>query len=111
MMPYSDKFTVARYWILLLLHTHPLLQLRYMLDPQLQKLNKFAILMCRLWVSMFTTFLMLGRAGDSLTPVYIALIAISSVVELLLLAPLPNAFYDKLKHKYRLRVSPNLAKA
>jgi hypothetical protein len=35
LMPYSDQFTVFRYWVLLMLHTHPLLQLRYQLDPQL----------------------------------------------------------------------------
>ena len=59
-MPYSDKFTVLRYWVLLLTHTHPLLQLRYQLDPQISKLNKFAIFAARLWISMLVTFLLLG---------------------------------------------------
>jgi hypothetical protein len=64
--------------------------------------------MTRLWVSMLFTFLMLGKAGNSLSPVYGALLAVAIVADILLLTSLPNAFYDKLKHKYRLRVSPNL---
>jgi len=55
---------------------------------------------------MFSTFLMLGRA-KTLSPVYISLIVVALLTQIMLLTSLPNAFYDKLKHKYRLRVSPN----
>ncbi len=37
-----------------------------------------------------------------------SLIAVSAVTVVLLLTALPNSFYSKLKHKYRLRVSPNV---
>lgn len=66
--------------------------------------------MCRLWVSMLSTFLMLGKAGSTLSPVSISIIAVALITNILLLSSWPNAFYDKLKHKYRLRVSPNQSK-
>jgi hypothetical protein len=56
---------------------------------------------------MSVSFLILGKAGHTLSPVYIALIAVAIVVQVLLLMPIPNAIYEKLKHKYMLRVSPN----
>ena len=65
--------------------------------------------MCRLWIAMFATFLMLGRA-KKISPTYIALITVAVITIVLLLTSLPNAFYNKLKHKYRLRVSPNADK-
>jgi len=49
---------------------------------------------------------MLGRAR-SLSPVYISLVIVALLTQVMLLTSLPNAFYNKLKHKYRLRVSPN----
>jgi len=36
--------------------------------------------MARLWVCMLVTFLMLGKAGKTLSPVYIALIAVAMVI-------------------------------
>lgn len=53
---------------------------------------------------------MLGKAGSTLSPVYIALIVVALSIQILLLTSLPNAFYDRLKHRYRLRVSPNASK-
>jgi hypothetical protein len=108
MMPFSDRFSTFRLWVLLATHTHPLLQLSYQLDPQLSKLNKFIVFATRLWVSMLATFLMLGQAGNSLTAVSVALLAVSEVTVVLLLTALPNSFYSRLKHKYRLRVSPHV---
>jgi len=65
--------------------------------------------MARLWVSMLLTFLLLGTAGNTLSsPVYIGFVPIALVSNTLLLTSLPNAFYHKLKHQYRLRVQPNI---
>lgn len=33
MMAYAEKYTFIRYWALLVMHTHPLAQIRYRLDP------------------------------------------------------------------------------
>lgn len=59
---------------------------------------------------MLSTFLMLGKAGSTLSPVSISIIAVALSTNILLLSSWPNAFYDRLKHKYRLRVSPNQSK-
>ena len=77
---YADKFTTFRYFLLLLLHTHPILQLRYQLDPQLSKLNKFSVYAGRLWIAMVITFLLLGKANSNISPVNIALIVVSIII-------------------------------
>jgi hypothetical protein len=57
---------------------------------------------------MVVTFLLLGRANSNLTPVNIALIIVSVITIQLIMIPLPSVVYQRLKHKYMLRVSPNI---
>jgi hypothetical protein len=59
MISYADEYTFARYYSILLLHIHPLLQLKYKLDPQVAKLSKFLLIFARVVISMCICFMSL----------------------------------------------------
>ena len=59
MVAYADQYTFMRFYSLLLLHIHPLLQLRYKLDPQISKLSKFLLIYTRIVIGMCITFMAL----------------------------------------------------
>ena len=104
MVAYSDAYAFSRYYSLLLLHIHPLLQLRYKLDPQVSKLSKFLLIYTRMVISMCISFLCLFmytdiKETDMTLQFYIQLGAVVFVTPFLYL-PLPSWFYNKLRHSY-----------
>ena len=104
MVAYSDAYSFSRYYSLLLLHIHPLLQLSYKLDPQVSKLSKFLLIYTRMVISMCISFLCLFmytdiKETDMTLQFYIQLGAVVFVTPFLYL-PLPSWFYNKLRHSY-----------
>ena len=103
MVAYSDAYSFSRFYSLLLLHIHPLLQLSYKLDPQVSKLSKFLLIYARMVVSMSVSFLCLFMYTDlqdnMTTQFWVQLGAVVLLTPFLYL-PLPSWFYNKLRHSY-----------
>ncbi len=109
-MAFAEDFKFSILYKLFIMKLHPLLQLKYKLDPQIPRFYKFLVIYTRLMIIMGVSFLYLRDhpnleeiSGDSDYVSKIMILVGYVVVGSIILVPIPILCYRCFKTKYFIR--------